>query len=397
MTLVGWERTTLGALGRYVNGRGFKRTEWGRDGRPIIRIQNLTGSSNTFNYYGGEVDDRHVVRRGDLLVAWAATLGAHLWDGPEALLNQHIFRVESNIDKRFHKYLLDHKLDEIMRHTHGSGMVHITRGAFDSLPVDVPEKAEQQRIVDLLEDHLSRLDAADRYLRAGIGRAGVWFGRLAAELVWSEEFPRAEVRSLLREPMRNGRSDRAVQGSGVGTRTLTLTAVTKSAFTDENTKLTTTTGDRARGLWLEPGDVFVQRSNTPALVGSSARYEGPSDWAIFPDLLIRLRADEDVIDSRFLAVALRSEQGHGQLRRRARGAAGSMPKIDQDAIGSALVPVPNRDDQQRILARVAEAEAGLIRLLSGFDLARRRSVVLRRSVLAAAFSGRLTDSTEFHP
>ena len=45
------------------------------------------------------------------------------------MLNQHIFKVESNIDPKFHKYLLDHKFDELMRHTHGSGMVHITRGA----------------------------------------------------------------------------------------------------------------------------------------------------------------------------------------------------------------------------------------------------------------------------
>jgi hypothetical protein len=41
----GWTATTLGALGRYVNGRGFRRGEWCDAGRPIIRIQNLTGSA----------------------------------------------------------------------------------------------------------------------------------------------------------------------------------------------------------------------------------------------------------------------------------------------------------------------------------------------------------------
>ncbi|MBL0002993.1 MAG: restriction endonuclease subunit S [Actinomycetales bacterium] len=56
----------------------------------------------------------------------------------EAVINQHIFKVESNIDRRFHKYLLDYKLADLTRHAHGSGMVHITRGRFDSVPVIVP-------------------------------------------------------------------------------------------------------------------------------------------------------------------------------------------------------------------------------------------------------------------
>src|SRR6187401_3605922 len=83
----GWTATPLGALGRYVNGRGFRRGEWCDSGRPIIRIQNLTGSGERFHHFQGDVDERHVARAGDLLVSWSATLGAYLWDGPEAVVN----------------------------------------------------------------------------------------------------------------------------------------------------------------------------------------------------------------------------------------------------------------------------------------------------------------------
>ncbi|WP_152608339.1 hypothetical protein [Kocuria rhizophila] len=51
----GWTKARLGDLGRYINGRGFKKSEWGASGRPIIRIQNLTGSSNSFNYFDGRL------------------------------------------------------------------------------------------------------------------------------------------------------------------------------------------------------------------------------------------------------------------------------------------------------------------------------------------------------
>src|SRR5689334_18744687 len=89
----GWKRTTIGELGRYLNGRGFKTSEWARTGRPIIRIQDLTGSNKNPNYFNGAIEDRYIVEPGDLLVSWSATLGAYIWDGPEAVLNQHIFKV----------------------------------------------------------------------------------------------------------------------------------------------------------------------------------------------------------------------------------------------------------------------------------------------------------------
>jgi type I restriction enzyme S subunit len=190
--------------------------------------------------------------------------------------------------------------------------------------------------------------------------------------------------------MRNGRSDRPSTGGEAGTRTLTLTAVTKNAFTEANTKVTVTAPDRARDLWLEPGDVFVQRSNTPELVGTTARYKGPREWAIFPDLLIRLRADEEKIDSRFLAAALQSKPGHDQLRRKAKGLAGSMPKIDQTAIADTTIPLPPVDVQRQMLATIEDAAAALTLLRAALSSAQRRSGGLRRSLLAAAFSGRLT-------
>lgn len=166
----GWEWTTLGEIGRYLNGRGFKKSEWSESGRPIIRIQNLTGSGGSFNYYEGDAEERHTVRDGDLLVSWAATLGVYVWRGPEAVLNQHIFKVESQIHLGFHRWLLEHLLAKLQRQTHGSGMVHITKGRFDSTPVPLPPLAEQERIVAAIEEHLSRLDAAEHALQASNDR-----------------------------------------------------------------------------------------------------------------------------------------------------------------------------------------------------------------------------------
>jgi hypothetical protein len=56
----GWARTTIGEIGEYYNGRGFKKAEWSETGRPIIRIQNLTDPTKPFNHYeGDDVDPRN--------------------------------------------------------------------------------------------------------------------------------------------------------------------------------------------------------------------------------------------------------------------------------------------------------------------------------------------------
>ena len=83
----GGAQTTLGEIGRYLNGRAFKSNEWSDRGRVIIRIQDLTGSGDSPNRYAGVVEPRYEVRAGDLLISWAATLGAYIWRGPDAVLN----------------------------------------------------------------------------------------------------------------------------------------------------------------------------------------------------------------------------------------------------------------------------------------------------------------------
>ena len=266
---------------------------------------------------------------------------------------------------------------------------NIKASEYVQLDVPMPTLAEQRRIVEILEDHLSRLDAADRDLSDCHRRQDAWTKGTLQHLIWGASQPVTEVSRVLREPMRNGRSDRASNEPNA-VRTLTLTAVTKRDFSDTNTKLTSTSREIARGLWLQRGDILVQRSNTPELVGTSARYDGPDDWAIFPDLLIRLRSDESVMDSRFLAAALRSERAHRSLRAKAKGLAGSMPKIDQGALGATLVPLPPLIDQQTVCMQIDEVMAASTRLRDAIVAAQRRGGALRRGVLAAAFEGKLT-------
>lgn len=252
----------------------------------------------------------------------------------------------------------------------------------------LPVLSEQRRIIDILEDHLSRLDAADTGLRGSLARTARLNRAITAASVWATS-ERVQIADVLSEGMRNGHSARA-SADGSGIRTLTITAVTKRDFSDANTKITTADPSRVGALWLTANDIFVQRANTPELVGSTAIYEGPDDWAIFPDLLIRLRIDAARALPQFVALAMQTEKAHRSLRSKAKGLAGSMPKIDQAAIGALEIPLPSLADQERIVSQSAESTTALSRLRIAVEATQARSAALRRALLTAAFSGKLT-------
>jgi len=159
-----WEIRNLGECAKYLNGYSFDPSQWSDEGLPIIRIQNLTGSSDELNYYNGdELEERYIIEEGDLLVSWSATLGAYIWDGPKAALNQHIFKVETNgdIDRKFFYFALDQNIELLERKVHGSTMKHITKGTFESTQLPLPPLPEQRRIAEILstvDDAIQKTD-----------------------------------------------------------------------------------------------------------------------------------------------------------------------------------------------------------------------------------------------
>ena len=149
-----WEILRLGDLATFINGFPFNPNDWSNEGMPIIRIQNLTGSSETTNYFNGSYNSKYVVTKGDILISWSASLGVYEWSKEDALLNQHIFKVVFNkrkINKRFFTYAIRLKLDEMIEATHGSTMKHITKKHFDDILISLPPLSIQQKITDALD------------------------------------------------------------------------------------------------------------------------------------------------------------------------------------------------------------------------------------------------------
>lgn len=398
----GWASATVGDLGDYVNGRGFKTDEWREAGRPIIRIQNLTGSRTGYNYFQGEADERHVVRAGDLLVSWAATLGVFVWSGEEAVLNQHIFKVDSWIHKQFHRWLLEFVLNDLHQRTHGSGMVHITRGNFEATPVPVPPLAEQERIVAAIEEHFSRLDFAEAALKATRSKlqalrrsvlAAAFSGRLTNPSHTTNtdhgQLPGgwrlASIADVAEVHLGRQRSPRHHTGEQMRPY-LRAANVTWDGISLEDVKTMNFDDADFDRFRLTRGDILLnEASGSPNEVGKPAVWDGEIEECCFQNTLLRLRPRD--LNGDYLYWYCYSSALSGRFGEAGRGV--NIRHLGKRGLAQFPIPLGPRAEQEHVVAAIEESLSRLDAAEAALDAVRTKIAAFRRSVLAEAFAGRL--------
>ena len=157
------EWVKLGDVATYINGYAFKPTDYASEGKPIIRIQDLTGNAYQTNRFAGILDDKYRVGWGDVLISWSASLGVYEWDAEEAWLNQHIFKVQFNklpINKRFFIHQARYVIAESGSLAHGATMRHLTKKVFANLPFFYPSEHNQDVIARHLDGIQLQIDSA---------------------------------------------------------------------------------------------------------------------------------------------------------------------------------------------------------------------------------------------
>ncbi|MGK5673347.1 restriction endonuclease subunit S [Micromonospora sp. URMC 106] len=83
----------LSQVADFINGRAFTKDATG-NGRMVIRIAEINSGPGPSTVYNDiEVDEKHLARPGDVLFSWSGSLGVARWFRPEAIVNQHIFKV----------------------------------------------------------------------------------------------------------------------------------------------------------------------------------------------------------------------------------------------------------------------------------------------------------------
>jgi type I restriction enzyme S subunit len=157
-------RLPLSSLARFINGRAFTKAATG-SGRVVIRIAELNsgiGASTVYNDI--DVAEDNLARPGDLLFAWSGSLTVARWFRPEAIVNQHIFKVVPVagvaiwlINQALRAKLADFRSIAANKAT---TMGHIQRRHLDEL-VRVPAPGEVARLDGLMSSLWVRALAAE--------------------------------------------------------------------------------------------------------------------------------------------------------------------------------------------------------------------------------------------
>ena len=400
--------------------------------RPYLRVANVfedridLGDVKEMDFSG--CFDRFRLESGDVLLNEGQTpelLGRpaiYRGQPAEAAFTNSLIRFQAGPD-----VLPEWALVVFRRHVHSgrfkresritTNIAHISLTRLRSVEFPVPPLEEQRRIVAILDDHLSRLDAAEALLQKssvrlrGLGEAIMRSDLLGATHVGERHPPNLPV---------VGTNDGALADLPAGWRWTRLGeladvvgGVTKDSKRQSDpsfvevpylrvanvqrgrldlSKISTirVPPARAAALLLLPGDVLLNEGGDRDKLGRGWVWDGQIPDCIHQNHVFRARVIDDSIDPRLLSWAANVIGGPWCESNGIQSV--NLASISLKKIRLMPVPVPPVELQPAIAAKIADRLAGIEHLHRDLDAALNRSKALRRSLLEAAFSGRLTGS-----
>ena len=138
-----------------INGRAYSQPELLSEGKyRVLRVGNFF-SNDSWYFSDLELEDKYYCNKGDLLYAWSASFGPHIWEEEKVIYHYHIWKMSCK-EELHTKYMYYWLQSEDMKkqafsNLHGATMAHLTKVLMESLNVPVPPLSEQQRIVSILD------------------------------------------------------------------------------------------------------------------------------------------------------------------------------------------------------------------------------------------------------
>ena len=445
-----WIGLTIGDAADYINGRGFKPSEWEVKGLPIIRIQNLNNPKAPYNYTSEEFKQCYKIENGDLLFSWSASLGVYIWKEGEAWLNQHIFKVipKEYVTKKYLYYSLQNTIAEFYNKTHGSGMVHITKKKFEATRFLLPPLPEQRAVVYKIEQLFSDLDnGIENFKKAQeqlkIYRQVVLKNACEGKLVPTEaELARAEGRDyepadvllarILKERREkwNGKGKYKepaapdttelpelpegwrwtnMESTGVVSGGLTKNSKRNKLFQQmpyirvanvyaDKLKLEDISNigikeSEIERVLLEKGDLLVVEGNGSLdQIGRAALWDGSISPCVHQNHIIKVRFNPTKI-GKYILLWLLSKKGRKEITNVASSTSG-LYTLSISKVASLFVPFPPLAEQHRIITEVERRLSICDKMEATIAESLKKTESLCQSILKKAFEGKLLNEKE---
>ncbi|GAB1820037.1 restriction endonuclease subunit S [Herbidospora sp. RD11066] len=433
-----WERVPLRKVADILNGAPFSSRLFNKTGRglPLIRIRDI-GRNSSETWYDGPYEAQYLVQSGDILVGMDGDFRIAQWRGSKGLLNQRVCKISIRdpdfYNDRFLVYLLQGYLDAIWAETSSVTVKHLSSRSVGDIPLPLPPIAEQHRIVQVLEDHLSRLNAGVASVDSARERTKRFYRILVDQAVrgrlWTSDSAEPRGDQFLAEILQkraslvskrrakatppntdivsalpphwgiasvdqlswnieygtSAKTDASISGNKVPV--LRMGNIQEGKIQMDSLKYLPESHPGVHSLMLSDGDLLFNRTNSAELVGKSAVYRESSGPATFASYLIRCRMVAGV-EPDWVNTVINSTLGRTYVASVMVQQVGQA-NVNGSKLGAMPIPLPPPAEQQHLLQILSEWRVGIERLSGEIVLADTKSRGLRQALLAEAFAGRL--------
>jgi type I restriction enzyme S subunit len=275
---------------------------------------------------------------------------------------------------------------EILARQAGTTRKRISRRNLASIEFPVPPLGEQRRVVAVIEEQFSRLDAADDSLRRARQKLEALRERAISQ-AFSGDWPRTTLGEIA-EIVGGVTKDQKRQSdpSFVEVPYLRVANVQRGFLDLSEVTTIRVPAEKAEALQLRVGDVLFNEGGDRDKLGRGWVWSGEIERCIHQNHVFRVRLQEG-FEPKFVSwhgntFGRQWFEEHGRQTT-------NLASLNLTTLKSFPVPVPPLGQQWRVVAEIEQRLSITDAMHVEIDRALRRSAALRRSILEQAFSGKL--------
>jgi len=395
----GWAWTTLGDVSEKPQYGWTTKANPDGNGVRLLRTTDITAGSIAWSTVPACTEqpadlEKYLLATNDIVVSRAGSVGASIRvvAPPPAVFASYLIRLRAaGIESAYLSWFLHSPLywNQIRDAAAGIALLNVNAKKLAAISMPLPPLNEQRRIVAAIEEHLSRLDAAEASLSPALLRTEVLRSALITAFMENDDWPRTYWREAGRS--QNGRAFPSRDYSATGIRLLrpgNLHVSGRVEWDTKNTRCLPESYAEEHPRFLVGENELVMNLTAQSLkdefLGRVCLTQA-GERCLLNQRIARLTPNE--ADPRFVMYAFKS--------RRFRAFVNSLNKgsLIQHMFTSQLadyeLPMPPLEEQRRIVVEIEERLGAIDALRPAIERAQRKGAALRRSILERAFSGEL--------
>lgn len=386
----GWCECRYRDIGYLQNGYAFSSQQYTKEGINLVRISDIqNGRVDCTNCVKvkEEVDNIFVVQKDDLLLAMSGATTGKIGiykDTKPAFLNQRVgnLKVYSTdvVCLQYRNYFFESQKKEIERLAYGGAQPNISKSMIENLSILLPPLAEQERIVEKIEELFSEIDEGIKNLKTAQLQLkqyrqsvlkSAFEGKLYKTTDWKSNILKAFVgfKQGLQVDVES-QKDYCDKGYAPFLRIVNYTQPSNSSFKYV---------PFSRSHYIQRNDIVIVR------YGATAGFVGMGLEGVLANNLFKIEFDVNNIIPKFLYYYFKYKyvffKGITQ--------GGAMPAISFNLVGNVSFSLPSLPEQECIVEEIEKRFEVADEMEKAIQESLEDAQKLKQSILKKAFSGQL--------